>query len=663
MNLDAEWLEPDGRGGFASGTVGGVRTRRYHALLLSATHPPVGRMVLINGLEVFLETAGGRFPLSTQCYPGNGGDGNGVLAPRGRDHLIDFQIEPWPRWTFQFPDGTRVEHEIFVHQSTGLTALGWKLVAQPDGAGGTARLEVRPLFSGRDYHATHHENPAFAFTPVSQENGNAAWQVYPGLPLTRVWSNGNYRHDPKWYQHFLYAAERARGLDCVEDLALPGVFTFELTMAGQEASMLLGAVMDPAPGIPPGMPPAANAGRLLPALRTDELKRRGCFADPLARSTDAYVVRGARGPTIIAGYPWFTDWGRDTFISMRGLCLATGRFEEAREILLGWTGSVSEGMLPNRFPDGGEAAVYNSVDASLWFVIAAHDYLALAPSPMNEAAMERWARDRHQLLGTCEAILDGYANGTRYGIRADPSDGLLLAGEPGVALTWMDVVIDGEAVTPRTGKAVEIQALWLNALHLMAAHSTNWQLLYEMAQGHFAAKFWNGERGCLYDVIDCEGRPGVNDGRVRPNQLFAVGGLPLVLLGETQGRAMLETVERELLTPVGLRTLARGEPGYCPEYAGGPAQRDRAYHQGTVWPWLLGAFVEAWVRVHGDTVAVRAQARARFVDPLLAGLPGNLGTNHLAELADAEPPHAPKGCPYQAWSMGELIRLSRQVLR
>ncbi len=657
MNFDAEWLETDGRGGFASGTVGGARTRRYHALLLPATHPPVRRMVLINGLEAFVETAAGRFPLSTQRYPG-GSDGKDILSPRGLDHLVEFRLEPWPRWTFQLPDGTRLEHEIFVHQATGLTALSWKLLGT-----GKARLEVRPLFSGRDYHATHHENASFAFTPVSQEGGNAAWQVYPGLPLIRIWSSGTYRHDPAWYQRFLYTAERERGLDCLEDLALPGVFTFELDAATLDASMVLGAVMDPAPGIPPAVPPAADAARLLPTLRQDEQKRRGNSAGLLDRSADAYVVRGTRGLTIIAGYPWFTDWGRDTFISLRGLCLATGRFDAAREILLAWTDSVSAGMLPNRFPDGGETAAYNSVDASLWFIMAAHDYLTLSPAPIGEAAMERAARERNQLLAACEAILDGFTNGTRYGIHADPADGLLLAGEPGVALTWMDAVIDGQVITPRAGKPVEIQALWLNALFLMASNSPRWRLAYERARVHFEARFWNAERNCLYDVVDCDGQPGVNDDRVRPNQLFAIGGLPLVLLDVTQARAVLQTVERELLTPVGLRTLARGEPGYCPEYTGGPLQRDSAYHQGTVWPWLLGPFVEAWVRLQGDTEAARLEARTRFVDPLLAVLPTNAGLGHLAELADAEPPHTPKGCPYQAWSVGELARLSKQVLR
>ena len=661
MNFDAEWLETDGRGGFASGTAGGVRTRRYHALLLPAMQPPVKRVVLINGLEVFLTTAAGRFPLSTQCYPG-GDDGKDVLSPCGLDYLVNFRLEPWPRWTFQFPDGTRLEHELFVHQATGLTALSWKLLPR-SGNPDKARLEVRPLFSGRDYHSTHHENPVFAFAPVSQEGGNAAWQVYPGLPLTRVWSSGAYRHDPAWYRRFLYTAERDRGLDCLEDLALPGVFTFDLTATVPDASMLLGAVMDLVPGTPPRMPPAANAARLLPALRNDEQKRRNVSADPLDRAADAYIVRGARGPTIVAGYPWFTDWGRDTFISLRGLCLATGRFEEARAILLAWTGSVSAGMLPNRFPDGGEAAAYNSVDASLWFIISAHEYLTLAPPPLGEAAMERWTRERNQLLAACEAILDGFTNGTRYGIRADPADGLLFAGAPGVALTWMDAVVDGRAITPRWGKPIEIQALWLNALYLLAPNSPRWHMAYERARVHFGAKFWNAAKNCLFDVVDCEGQPGVNDDRVRPNQIFTIGGLPLVLLGATQARAVLQTVEKELLTPVGLRTLARGEPGYCSQYTGGPVQRDGAYHQGTVWPWLLGPFVEAWVRLQGDTAAARAAARSQVVGALLTALPTNAGLGHLTEIADAESPHAPKGCPFQAWSMGELIRLTRQVLR
>ena len=664
MNLDAEWLEPDGRGGFASGTVGGARSRRYHALLLAATRPPVGRVVLVNGVEAWLETPAGRWGLSTQRYPG-GADGADVLAPRGQDFLVDFRAEPWPRWTYRLPDGTTVEQEIFVHRATGLTALGWRLPAPVPGA----RLELRPLFSGRDYHALHQENDAFAMAPTEtlQDGRSVLWQPYAGVPGVRVWSSGPYRHEPAWYRHFLYAEERARGLPCQEDLAVPGVFVCDLARNGTAALLL--AAVDPAgpaaTAAAPPLPATASAGNLLPALRADEERRRSVFRDPLRRAGDAYLVRGGRGPTILAGYPWFTDWGRDTFISLRGLCLAAGRFDEAREILLTWLGALSEGMIPNRFPDGGEAPEYNTADASLWFVVAAHDYLALAPRPRDGASFERHARDQGALLAGCEAILAAHAAGTRHGLRADPDDGLLFAGEPGgtTALTWMDARVDGRPVTPRVGKPVEIQALWLNALALMAPQSPRWRALYERGRVGFEQKFWNAERACLFDVVDADGEPGQRDASVRPNQIFAVGGLPLVLLSAARARAVVAKVESTLLTPLGLRTLAPGEPGYHPRYEGGPAERDGAYHQGTAWPWLLWPFVEAWVRVGGDGAAVRLAARERFLDPLLAGLPQNAGLGHLPEIADAEAPYRQRGCPFQAWSLGELIRLALDVLR
>ena len=662
MNPDAEWLEPDGRGGFASGTVGGARTRRYHALLLAATHPPVGRTVLVNGVEVWLETPGGRWGLSTQRYPG-GADGVDVLAPRGVDHLVDFRAEPWPRWTFRLPDGTTVEQEVFVHRATGLAALGWRLPAPTPGV----RLELRPLFSGRDYHALHQENDAFAMTPAEtlNEGRSVLWQPYPGVPGVRVWSSGPYRHEPAWYRNFLYTEERARGLSCQEDLAVPGVFECDLARNGT-ASLLLAAVdpAGPAASAPP-LPAAASAGNLLPALRADEERRRSTFRDPLRRAGDDYLARGGRGLTILAGYPWFTDWGRDTFISLRGLCLAAGRFDEAREILLTWLGTLSEGMIPNRFPDGGEAPEYNTADASLWFVVAAHDYLALVPRPRDAASFERHARDGTALLAGCETILAAHAVGTRHGLRADPQDGLLFAGEPGstLALTWMDARFEGQAVTPRIGKPVEIQALWLNALALMAPHSAHWRALYERGRISFEEKFWNPERDCLFDVVDADNAPGKRDASLRPNQIFAVGGLPLVLLSPGRARAVVAALESALLTPMGLRTLAPGEPGYCPRYEGGLGQRDGAYHQGTAWPWLLGPFVEAWVRVRGDSAAIRLAARERFLDPLLASLPENVGIGHLPEITDADSPYTQRGCPFQAWSMGELTRLAFDVLR
>ena len=323
-------------------------------------------------------------------------------------------------------------------------------------------------------------------------------------------------------------------------------------------------------------------------------------------------------------------------------------------------------MLPNRFPDGGEPPEYNSVDAALWYVVAAHEYLALAAPPLDDAAgMERWSGEQLRLLDTCEAILSGYADGTRHGIRLDPADGLLFSGvgAPDLALTWMDARVDGRPITPRAGKPVEIQALWLNALHSMTPNSPRWRAVYEQGCASFARRFWNPDRGCLFDVIDVDGQPGRNDPSLRPNQIFAVGGLGLALLPAEQARAVVACVERELLTPPGLRTLARGEPGYAPHYEGGPSQRDGVYHQGTVWPWLLGPFVEAWVRVRGDSPSVRADARTRFVDGLVSALPTAAGLNHLPEITDAEPPYTPKGCPFQAWSLGELTRLSFGVLQ
>lgn len=652
MNLDAEWLEPDGAGGFASGTVGGARSRRYHALLLPATQPPVGRMALINGLEVWAETAdGARHGLSTQRYDGGAGEPD-VLQPRGQDLIIAFQAKPWPTWTFELPNGTQIEQEIFVHQATRLTAICWRLARGSD-----VQIEVRPLFSGRDYHATHHENAGFDFTPV-EETGSVLWKPYPGVPGSRIWCNGTYRHDPSWYRNFVYLLERERGLDFLEDLASPGVFAFTVR-AGQNASVLLGATdLGPASLT---LPPGADAGKLLPALRTDEERRRERLAFPFAAAAEVYIARGARGATILAGYPWFTDWGRDTFISLRGLCLATRRFDLAREILLQWTGAVSEGMLPNRFPDSGAAPEYNSVDASLWFIIAAHDYLAAAPRPRDAERLERWAADQTQLLAACESILAGYANGTRFGIRADPADGLLFAGQEGYALTWMDAVCDGIAFTSRIGKPVEVQALWLNALWLMAPHSARWQPLFEQGCRSFTSRFWNPDRRGLYDVVDCHGRIGEDDASLRPNQLFAIGGLPLSLLPLAQARSVVDLAEAELLTPMGLRTLGSREPDYTPRYVGDRRTRDAAYHQGTVWPWLLGAFVEAWVRVRGDTGEARAEARERFVAPLLRDAADH--PSRVPEIADAEPPHLPRGCPFQAWSVAELARLSLTVLR
>jgi len=327
---------------------------------------------------------------------------------------------------------------------------------------------------------------------------------------------------------------------------------------------------------------------------------------------------------------------------MRGLVLARKRFDVAERILVDWAAQVSEGMLPNRFPDAGAKPQFNAVDASLWFVVVAYEFMALA-SPANKV--------RAALVDAAAAILDGYSRGTRYGIAAD-GDGLLACGEPGTQLTWMDARVGDACITPRIGKPVEVQALWINALRAAGARFATQA---DRAQVAFTRRFWNPVGSCLYDVVDVDHAPGRVAPAVRPNQIFAVGGLPHALLEGGKAAAVVDAVEKDLVTPTGVRTLGRSDADYQPHYQGGVAQRDGAYHQGTAWPWLMGAFVEAWLRVHGDAPERKAEARARFVAPLAAHV-GDPGLGHLFEIADGDPPHTPRGCPFQAWSLGELLR-------
>jgi predicted glycogen debranching enzyme len=358
----------------------------------------------------------------------------------------------------------------------------------------------------------------------------------------------------------------------------------------------------------------------------------------------------------VAGYPWFTDWGRDTFISLRGLCLAAGRISDARDILLAWANSVSEGMLPNLFPDHGAQPQYNSVDASLWYVIAVHELLAACDGSDSIIS----ANDKRSLQGAITAILDGYSKGTRFSIRMD-EDGLLASGVPGLQLTWMDAKVDDWVVTPRIGKPVEVQALWLNALKIASQFAPKWEEVFNRGLKSFRERFWNEQRGCLFDVIDVNHCTGETDAAFRPNQIFAIGGLPFQLLDGARAERIVSLVAEKLSTPLGLRSLARGEAGYSPHYEGDVSQRDGAYHQGTVWPWLMGPFVEAWVRVRGDIIEARRDARAKFFIPLLGHL-AEAGLGHISEIADAETPYTPRGCPFQAWSLGEALRLEQVVL-
>ncbi len=648
-----EWLETDGLGGYASGTVGGARTRRYHGLLLVATKPPTERRLMVNGLEEHLVTERERVGISTQHYVPD------ILAPRGFSHLVEFHLYPWPTWiyTLTLADGSTVtlEKELFVPRGKPVTVITWRLIS-----GRPLTLEVRPLLSGRDIHVLHHQNATLDPT-CRPEKGHISWQPYPDLPRIFAHHSGDYQHAPEWYNQFHYAVEKERGLDHVEDLWSPGVLAFSLRPGASHHLVLTTSALDSVS---------------VPGWKRREKVRRGgenlpprSLEDELAHNATHYLVRRGEGSTICAGYPWFTDWGRDTFLSLRGLCLATGRLDEARHILVEWSKTVDQGMLPNRFPDEGDQPEFNSVDASLWYVVVAGEYLKATKG-----------RDFKILWPALCAIMKGYREGTRFGIRMD-ADGLIMAGEAGSQLTWMDAKYEDTCYSPRIGKPVEIQALWINALATMKAlqprrktttptarakapakkavvteETPDWALLYKTAVSSFQERFWNPDAKCLYDVID---GPGGNDASRRPNQLLAVS-LPEILLPAKRAKQVVDACARDLLTPLGLKTLAEG-PGYIGTYTDGRRERDAAYHNGTVWPWLFGPFIEAWVKTRPDKAKARKEAR-KFLEPLDRHL-ADAGLGHVSEVADGNAPHEPRGCPWQAWSVAEPLRLLKTVLK
>jgi predicted glycogen debranching enzyme len=609
--------------------------------------------MLVNGFDAWLDTGKRQIALSNQRYAPD------VIAPDGCERLQSFSNDSWPRWVWEAEPGITVTQELFVPHEVSACVLTWTLGGSNlEGPRSQYHLIVRPFLSGRDYHATHHENKAFRFEATPHPLG-VTWKPYDAMPEITAVTNGSYHVEPYWYREFLYTQEEERGLDDVEDLGSPGTFSIDL----REPGVLIFAAEGHVDSLTRLGKSATEIANRLAEL---EQKRRAAFKSPLALSADAYLVRRdsastkagsalreptRSGRTIIAGYPWFADWGRDTFIALRGLCLASGRMKDAAEILAAWADTVSEGMLPNRFPDQAGAPEYNSVDASLWYIVAVSDFLKRGEtqgSPILPALKQK-------LRAAVQAILSGYFHGTRYGIRCD-ADGLLRAGVPGEQLTWMDAKVGDRVITPRIGKPVEVQALWLSALKIGGQFDSQWNLVYAQGLQSFRARFWNDARGCLYDVVDVDHRPGQVDASLRPNQIFAVGGLPEMLLDAQRARRVVDVVEERLWTPLGPRTLDPADPRYAPHYVGGVAQRDGAYHQGTVWPWLAGPFIEAWVRVRGDSEEIRLEAQAKFISRLVTRvITGGLG--HLPEIADGDSPHTPRGCPFQAWSLGELIRV------
>ena len=630
--LSLEWLETNGRGGFASGTVAGANTRRYHALLLTARKPPSERFVLVSHLEEWLDIDGQAIPLSTNLYPG-------AVHPAGYEHCIEFSTEPWPIWTFDC-NGITIQREILSIHGRDIVMVRWKLVGKKQVR---AVLRVRPKLTGRDYHATHHENGSLS-TEAQVGSGMVVWHCYSDLPSVRAFHSGGYRHEPNWYRHIQFPVEQQRGLDAEEDWWSPGEFTFDLESGSTRTLALTSEAIDRLDVVALAKRERSRRDTVRQAAPADD-----SLASELRCAADMFLSERGTQHTVIAGYPWFTDWGRDTFISLPGLCLVTGRLDVAWQVIASFTAHVSEGMVPNRFPDTGEQPEYNTIDASLWFIHAIDRYLA---------ASRDEARVRKTAWPAVKQILDGYRRGTRYGIRMG-EDGLITGGVSGAQLTWMDAKVGDWVVTPRHGKPVEIQALWVRALEVgetlarrfgEADYADRCRNDRGNAVASFRKRFWYEQGGYLYDVID---GPEGNDPSLRPNQLYAIS-LVDELVPRDRAQQILRLVEDQLLTPVGLRTLSPQDPRYRGRYDGGVVERDGAYHQGTVWPFLLGTFVTAWIKVFGQSAAVRNKARS-----FLAGLEAHLHEaclGQVSEIFDAQAPYQPRGCFAQAWSVAEPLR-------
>ncbi|HXA16646.1 MAG TPA: amylo-alpha-1,6-glucosidase [Thermoanaerobaculia bacterium] len=593
-----EWLETNGLGGWASSSITFANTRRYHGMLVAALPGRTERTVLVAKLD---ETVAG-VDLGANRFPG-------CIHPRGFEHLVSFQRGLFPVWEY-VTGGVTLRKTIVAPHARNVTIVLYEVIdcALP------FELRLSPFLAGRDYHALIHDNDA------------ALPYVHIGVP------GAAFEAKPDRWKNFVYDRERERGLDCEEDLFTPGAYAITLKRGD-----ILPVVL-------------ATEDREWDALamieeerqRREALISRTDNRQPITDVTlaaDQFLIDRDDKNTIIAGYHWFTDWGRDTMIALPGLCLATGRFDDAKQILRRWLAAANNGMIPNRFPDGTNEPEFNSADAGLWLFIAIWRYREASGDDVFV---------REEALPVLREAINWLERGTRYNIHVD-LDGLLYAGARGVALTWMDAIVDGEAVTPRRGKPVEINALWYNALRIVATLAGDSALAAraDTVREAFEAAFWNrGEEYC-FDVVN------PNDASIRPNQLFAIA-LPFPLFDDVRAEEILNVCESQLLTPFGLRTLAPSDPSYRGQHVGDQHARDTAYHQGTVWPWLLGAYIDALIRYRGD--AGREAARG-----LIANMQAHLadaGVGTISEIFDGDAPHAPRGCIAQAWSVGEVLRVT-----
>lgn len=639
-----EWLVTNGLGGYASGTVAGTATRRYHGLLVAALQPPVQRTVLVNGLDESVRYLDSSFSLSTNRWM------SGFVSPRGYLQIESLHLEgSKPVWRYAWEDAL-VEKRIWMKQGENTTYVQYSLLR------GSAPVEIegKVLVNYRDFHqTTQAEDWQMGIEPVAQ---GMRLQAFEGaVPFYLRSSGANWVGHYEWYRDYFLPAERERGLDDHEDRLFAAAFQCQLRLGESVTIVFSTEESTSLDGEQARAFQANHEWQLFQAWQRQHANI--CASSPeeepgwlwqLVLAADQFVVERVfsdqgKGRSIMAGYPWFNDWGRDTMIALPGLALSLGRPQVARDIFRTFARFVHGGLLPNNFPSSGETAEYNTADATLWYFEALRQYREVT----QDVELIR------ELFPVLEGIVDAHVHGTQFNIKVDPADALLFAGSPEVQVTWMDAKVGDWVVTPRAGKAVEINVLWINALHTMCGFAEllmrpreGYETLAEKAMRNFQ-KFWNAGRHCCYDVIDTPA--GEKDAALRPNQIFAVS-LPVSPLSALQQKEVVDTVAHQLLTSHGLRSLAPFELAYKGKYGGGPRERDSAYHQGTVWGWLLGPFALAHYRVYQD--AAMAQS---FLEPLGKTIyGGSLGT--LGEIFGGDAPFPAAGCVAQAWTVAEVFR-------
>ena len=640
-----EWLVTNGIGGFASGTAAGTSTRRYHGLLMASLQPPTDRTLLVAGVDETVRYGGMTFPLATNRWL------SGDISPKGYLQMESFHLEGTkPVWRYALADAL-LEKRVWMKQGENTTFVEYTLAR----GNSPVEIEGKILVSYRDFHATTHgDGWQMRIEPVEKGIRVVAFEGATPFFLKSASAAFEPRHE--WYRDFFLPAERERGLDDHEDRLLAGVFRSRLAV-GEKLTLMFST--EPQAQTDGEQARALQSNRDLKLFQAWQKRHAETVATPaddepgwlwqLVLAGDQFVAKRALaddpdGLTVIAGYPWFCDWGRDTMIALPGLTLSLGRPEIARKILESFARYVDGGMLPNNFPDRGGTPQYNTIDAAMWYFEAVRQYFEAT----QDLALV------NKLFPVLSAIVDAHVAGTRYNIKVDPADALLYGGSPEVQLTWMDAKIGDWVVTPRIGKPVEINALWINALNTMgefarrlARPREGYLKLKEKAQKNFQ-KFWNPKRKCCFDVIDVPG--GGADAALRPNQVFAVS-LPVSPLTREQCRGVVDTLGRELLTSFGLRSLGPSEPGYVGRYAGGPRERDAAYHQGTVWAWLLGPYALAHYKVYGDRAAAQS-----FLEPLGRSI-YSAGLGSISEIFGGDAPFPATGCFAQAWSVAETFRV------